>query len=171
MGSGFGLPIGLTVSLVTSKVAAGGASDTGRGPALLLSISSPITCPRFNFLRPLCSQDEAQSEERTRQGARPLPPLLQLAMMGIAARPWLPASVPTPTPTPPSPVPTAQPPPQPWAPPFMPLPLGCLTGAPAGDSVPNRSACCTMGKGGTDCGQGSREPGQGRSGHRLCRIP
>lgn len=98
MGSGFGLPIGLTISLVASKVAAGGASDTGRGPALLLSISSPITCPRFNFLRPLCSRDEAQSEEWTRQGAQPLPPLLQLAMMGIAARPWLPASVPAPPP-------------------------------------------------------------------------
>lgn len=42
---------------------------------MLLSISSPITCPRSNFLRPLCSRHEAQSEERKLQGAGPLPPI------------------------------------------------------------------------------------------------
>lgn len=52
-------------------------SSSGRGtryslgPALLLSVSSPITCPRSNFLRPLCSRQETQSEERTPQGAGP----------------------------------------------------------------------------------------------------
>lgn len=73
-------------------------SSSGRGtrynwgPALLLSISSPITCPRSNFLRPLCIGHEAQSEERTPQGAGRFLLFLQSAMMG---RPRLPASAPT----------------------------------------------------------------------------
>lgn len=62
-----------SLSRLPTQVAAGGASDTGWEPALLLSISSPITCLGSNFLRPLCSGHEAQSEESTPRGAWLLP--------------------------------------------------------------------------------------------------
>lgn len=108
----------------------------------MLSISSPITCPRSNFLRPLCSGHEAQSEERTPQGARPLPPLPQLAMMGRTSRAQLPASAPPPMLSPGS---TAL---------FMPR---GLIGAPDGDTVPNR---CMVEEGWV---------GQKRPGCELCK--
>lgn len=144
---------------MASRVAAGGASDTGREPALLLSISSPITCPRFNFLRPLCGRFEAQSEERT----WPLPPLSAVGHDGYSCQTLAPSQCPRPNKS--SPHSTASTPAL-----HSSLPLGFLTGAPAGDSVPNRSACCTVGKGGTGCGQGSQGKGDQGVGSAGLRV-